>query len=484
MTTSKSDDDAIGDPHFDSAWRAASRETPAVALDDAIRAAARREVSAGPAPLRRAAKVREATRPEKWWGPLAAAAVIGSIAVGVLQLAPQDRDPAADAAKAIVSDVPADSGAARRNAPKPVATPAPAAVGESTTAAAPAAATATAPPPAPAATAATAANSLMDAKTKAEPPLSSANQQMTGATSLQKSLSKNSALQESATRGGAMPSSAAGLAAAPAASEAVPPRMTPEPERQRKQQDSAARAETGAEKTAAPSTPRPAPQPFPAQTDKRSSAANMAQAQSAAVDAAEPDVRAKDEVFADAPRKSVTALAAGALTANATAPRSAPAPAAAAAPAAARASASTSLPSSAPAESDAMRDRLAAAPPPVGALDSTQAAGGAVARARSDAPSFAASPPAMPQRETAAEPARQLPMAKVAAERRLDAAVDAKAKERARLPVADWIALIRKLRDAGRQDEMALELKAFRAVHADAQTLLPADLRDVTTPMR
>ena len=189
------------------------------------------------------------------------------------------------------------------------------------------------------------------------------------------------------------------------------------------------------------------------ETAKRAAVPNVAQAPSAAVDAVKPDVSAKQESFAVAPRKSAVASAMGAMTSNATGP----------------------------ADPDALRDKLAAATPPAG-TGTTQAAGGAVARerasSRGDSPSLAAAPAAMPQRDAAAEPARQFATAKVAAERRADPAVDAKAKERARLPVADWIALIRKLRDEGRPDDVALELKAFRAVHADAQTLLPPDLRD------
>ena len=63
-------------------WHAASRDEPPAALDDAIRAAARREVGAGPSSSRRARHMRT-------W-PLAAAAVMAVIAVGLLQLTPPD----------------------------------------------------------------------------------------------------------------------------------------------------------------------------------------------------------------------------------------------------------------------------------------------------------------------------------------------------------------------------------------------------------
>jgi hypothetical protein len=405
------------------------------------------------------AKVREATRPEKWWGPLAAAAVIGAIAVGVLQLVPQDRDAATDGAKAVVSDTPADTGATRRDARLPAAASAPAPARESIPA------TGGAP----------------DARANAESQMPFRKQGLDRA-ALEKPVPK-----ELDAGGGAAPSSGLiGAAGAPAANEPAPPPPSSEPER--KKQSSMARAETSIAKSApapfpytvvptpvapgpalpAPAAPAPAvpppraapasaPQPFPAETFKRGAAAEVAQAPSAPVDVVKPDVSRKEEAFAAAPRKSAGASATGGMSANATAP----------------------------ADPDALRDKLAVAPPPA-ALGQTPAAGGnaTAPRGRADSPSLAAAPAAIPQRDAVAEPARQLATAKVAAERRADPAVDAKAKERARLPVADWILLILKLRDEGRQDDVALELKAFRAVHADAQTLLPPDLRDAPVGTR
>jgi hypothetical protein len=74
-------------------------------------------------------------------------------------------------------------------------------------------------------------------------------------------------------------------------------------------------------------------------------------------------------------------------------------------------------------------------------------------------------------------------MSKVAAERAdSDAATQELAKERAPLPVPDWIALIRRLRDEGKLDEAHRELAAFRAAHADHERLLPADLREWRPP--
>ena len=76
--------DTERDPALDAAWREASRETPPAALDDAIRAAARHELGeVGAAPRR--------SRDKHWWYPLAAAATVAVIAVGLLQLTPPDQ---------------------------------------------------------------------------------------------------------------------------------------------------------------------------------------------------------------------------------------------------------------------------------------------------------------------------------------------------------------------------------------------------------
>jgi hypothetical protein len=69
------------DPRVDAAWRAASSEQPSPALDAAIRAAARRAVEAGP----------RRKRDKHWWYPLAAAATVAVIAVGLLQLTPPEQ---------------------------------------------------------------------------------------------------------------------------------------------------------------------------------------------------------------------------------------------------------------------------------------------------------------------------------------------------------------------------------------------------------
>ena len=76
------------DGALDALMRAHSAETPSPESDATILAAAHRAVQSAPRPAA------EATSPWRWWMPLAAAAVIGVIAIGVLQLMPVDRETA------------------------------------------------------------------------------------------------------------------------------------------------------------------------------------------------------------------------------------------------------------------------------------------------------------------------------------------------------------------------------------------------------
>src|SRR5713101_3130634 len=69
------------DRRVDAAWSAASREEPPPSLDAAIRAAARRAVDAAPRPK----------RDKHWWYPLAAAATVAVLAVGIIQLTPPEQ---------------------------------------------------------------------------------------------------------------------------------------------------------------------------------------------------------------------------------------------------------------------------------------------------------------------------------------------------------------------------------------------------------
>ena len=68
------------DPRLDAAWRLASREEPSPALDAAVRAAARRVAGAS-----------GRGQNKHWWYPLAAAASVALLAVGIARLTPPER---------------------------------------------------------------------------------------------------------------------------------------------------------------------------------------------------------------------------------------------------------------------------------------------------------------------------------------------------------------------------------------------------------
>jgi len=87
------------DPSLDAAWRTHVQDAPPRTLDDAILAAAHRAVQSGP----RAAGA--GTARWKAWAPLAVAATLGAIALGVLQLAPREED----ATRAVIADSPVAS---------------------------------------------------------------------------------------------------------------------------------------------------------------------------------------------------------------------------------------------------------------------------------------------------------------------------------------------------------------------------------------
>jgi hypothetical protein len=109
------------------------------------------------------------------------------------------------------------------------------------------------------------------------------------------------------------------------------------------------------------------------------------------------------------------------------------------------------------------------------------AAAGAVAAERATpAPAAVAAAPDARKAE-AALPA-PAPLAKMSAARADEAAGAARVKDRAPLPIPDWIALIRRLLAEGKTVEAAKELAAFRAAHTDHEKLLPPDLRDWHPP--
>jgi hypothetical protein len=69
------------DPDVDAAWRAANRDQPPPSLDAAIAAAARRAVGTGP---------KSPQAPRAWW-PVAAAAVVAVVAIGIVEMTPPDQ---------------------------------------------------------------------------------------------------------------------------------------------------------------------------------------------------------------------------------------------------------------------------------------------------------------------------------------------------------------------------------------------------------
>ena len=91
------------DPELSAAWREHSTEMPSAATDAAVLAAAHRAV--GSAPRDAGKPVAEATSPQRWWMPLAAAATIGAVALGILQTMQQESPVSAPT----VSDMPARS---------------------------------------------------------------------------------------------------------------------------------------------------------------------------------------------------------------------------------------------------------------------------------------------------------------------------------------------------------------------------------------
>ena len=163
MTRRDDSDRFVPAPEVDAAYARAATETPPPRLDAAIRAAARRAVHAAPgaAPV----SARRGADRRTWW-PLATAATLAVIIVGIVQVAPEDpargelderlrgEHRAADARTSAASLPPAESAPA---APAPAASspaassPAASARGASPSAAAAASAAGASPPKTPAA---------------------------------------------------------------------------------------------------------------------------------------------------------------------------------------------------------------------------------------------------------------------------------------------------------------------------------------------
>jgi hypothetical protein len=97
---------------LDAAWRAVSREEPPAALDDAVRAEARRAVGAAPG-----ARPRHA-----WRYPAAAAATVALLALGIAQMTSRDEVEPLEKRPTVTPSAPAESAAPAAQAPP--ATPA------------------------------------------------------------------------------------------------------------------------------------------------------------------------------------------------------------------------------------------------------------------------------------------------------------------------------------------------------------------------
>ena len=361
MTTRRGGDSPLRDPRFDAAWRTASSEEPSPTLDAAILAAAHREVGAKPQGLSA-----QAMRAHRRWWPLAAAATIAVIAIGVVQRAGQDDLVAPPIGSTVVSDMPAQS-------PKSVA----------------------------------------ESKERpAEAPVP-----------------------------GARADAAASASGAPVGRRAQLDSLAP-----RSTSGVHAGGPTDAERLAAPKAmlqkTEPAASPS-ASVEEKSEAARVAPASRPeafpAHDAEQP--------AAAPPQVSGQRTSAGPPIAD-------------------RAAETPALQRS---EGGATSGKLAAppaAPPaPFPAAPSTRAAGLVPPAASfSDGAHFAV--PSAARSPPAGGPAAD------------GTAAETRMKDRAPLPIPDWIALIRRLRDEGNTFEAARELTAFRSAHADHEELLPPDLRD------
>jgi hypothetical protein len=353
--------DHLHDEHIDALWAATRADGPSPDIDAALRAAARREIGAGPQPSR--PPVAEATRWERWWWPLAAAATIGAVAIGLLQLTPNERSE-----PAVVSDMPAQTARkAEASAPRsPIASGG----AETRVDAAPL-------PVAPSVAEKKRDGARESEQAERAPGPSPSAKPPERRREIDRALNPAERAQdELATRPLPVPSSSGNALTAPAASSNVP----------------TAPAAAEAPATAATPAAPPAPVPSPADTAKDSSGAPRA----------------------------TSAVAAGSIVGATAQPNKA-----------------------------AMMQQQAAA-------------------------SRATSAPGSPAAGPAGTPA---PLAKVAPAQ--SSTEPAKAAVR---PAAEWIALIRRLRDENKPSEAAKELTAFRATYPDADRLLPQDLRNWHPP--
>jgi len=210
------------DRRVDAAWSAASREEPPPSLDAAIRAAARRAVDAVPRPK----------RDKHWWYPLAAAATVAVLAVGIIQLTPPEQ-----VAPTIVADMAVAPREANKDVARPLA-PADTKIVEPSaaiTAAAPPPATPSPPAQAPARRAQMAASGSL-ARERAEAPATEGDtpKQSPAARRELAAQDKLASAKSDAAAANTAASPAAGASgtAAPPRSEPFPAAAAPEPQRE------------------------------------------------------------------------------------------------------------------------------------------------------------------------------------------------------------------------------------------------------------
>ena len=351
MRTRPTDDPVPRDPRLDAAWRDASNEEPPPALDAAILAAARREVGAKPQSL----SAHAATHARRRWWPLAAAATVAVIAIGVVQRAGHDELGApAGGGSAVVTDMPAPAAKSAAESPQSVK------------------------------------EATLDARADAVP-------------------SGGGNAGAGGERVAAVPAPPSARNADPTPPVEAPRRTAPNTSSLLEKKSEPARSDAAA-----------LPEPFPAASPKTGA--------TSARDATTPPSTA------------------GEIAAAAPAPQVSPPGAPEAQPSVERGSAQR--------QEAAASSKLAAStptptPPPASFADSARA--------------------------PAQSALRSAPVAKTAT---AGAGQEARIKDRAPLPIPDWIALIRRLRDEGKTADAARELAAFRTEHADHEKLLPLDLRD------
>jgi hypothetical protein len=416
------------DPELEARWRAASREEPPSALDDAIRAAARREVRAKPGVFRAAPR----------WVPLAAAATVAAIAVGIVQMTPEEQvTPAIP--PPLVAALQRNNDAAEKQAGNAAQVP----LREAPTAAGGASAPASASPSTPAPAPAPAPQAPSD---KVRPMFKEQKEIAQAATgeSDRDAMSRN--------RSGT-------FAAAPepqvqdkrvlAGRQAAPERAT---EAQERAQDSPEREQALKQKTERAAASSALRAPSPAQSPTASVAArNELRAES------RPESWSESQPFPAAPKPTEARTA--------TAPPAAPPPVAAPSPApmaspprvASPQPMASPAPMAGPAPAVAP-SKLAAESSPMGRLSGS-----------TDAKDTANAAPAQAQ------------MAGALAKKADAGAVDAPERRKDLAPLApdEWVKRIRRLIAEGRNDDAVKELAAFRREYKErSDALLPSDLRN------